>query len=280
MQDLSDLQLDKSPDPAPAVHRSGWWRALLLLPLLAAVGYLVWNLVASRKPEQGVRVQTEQQAASAGGPASPAPVAGENIDLPPLGESDPVVRQLVGALSSHPKVAAWLATDQLIRNFAVVVVNISNGQSPAKHLRRLAPTGEFVAREDEEGARLDPRSYSRYDEYADAVGGLDAEGTARLYATLKPRIQEAYRELGHPEGDFDRALERAIVELLSAPIVEGDVVLTTRSVFWAYADPKLESLSSAQRQFLRMGPRNMRIVKAKLREIAPLIGISPGSLPG
>jgi hypothetical protein len=276
MADFSDLKLDKPYDPPPDSRRYGW-RVLLLIPLVAIVGYLIWNLLASRDKGADVRVQTEQQVAGTDKPQALEPVPGENIELPPLGETDATVRQLVGALSSHPKVAAWLTTDQLIRNFAVVVVNISNGRSPTQHLRAVRPTGEFVADQEREAARIDLRSYRRYDDYADAVGALDAEGTARLYATLKPRIQDAYRELGYPEGDFDRAMERAIVELLNAPVIEGDIALTPKSVSWDFADPKLQSLSSAQRQFLRMGPRNMRIVKAKLREIAPLLGIA---LPG
>lgn len=274
MADFSDLQLDKPYDPPPPGRRFGG-RLLLLIPLLAVVGYLVWNLLASRNaPASDVRVQTEQQVAEADKAQPLEPVSGEEIDLPPLGETDPVVRQLVSALSSHPRVAAWLTTDQLIRNFTVVVVNISNGRSPARHLGAVRPTGEFIADEDGEIARIDARSYRRYDEYADAVGALDAEGTARLYATLKPRIQDAYRELGYPDGDFDRAMERALVELLNTPDIDGDVMLTPKSVSWEFAEPKLQSLSGAQRQFLRMGPRNMRIVKGKLREIAPLLGIA------
>jgi len=274
MADLGDLKLDKPSEPPPDTRRFGW-RAPLIILLVLAVGYLVWSLLLSRDtPTADVKVQTEQQVAGADQSQPLTAVPGEDIDLPELGETDPIVRQLVGALSSHPKVAAWLTTDQLIRNFAVVVVNISNGRSPARHLSALRPTGEFVASEDGEVVRVDPRSYRRYDEYADAVGALDAQGTARLYATLKPRIQDAYRELGYPEGDFNQAMERAIAELLNAPIVEGDVALTPKSVSWEFADPKLQSLSSAQRQFLRMGPRNMRIVKDKLREIAPLLGIA------
>lgn len=274
MADFSDLQLDKPYDPPPPGRRFGG-RLLLLIPLLAVVGYLVWNLLASRNaPASDVRVQTEQQVAEADKAQPLEPVSGEEIDLPPLGETDPVVRQLVSALSSHPRVAAWLTTDQLIRNFTVVVVNISNGRSPARHLGAVRPTGEFIADEDGEIARIDARSYRRYDEYADAVGALDAEGTARLYATLKPRIQDAYRELGYPDGDFDRAMERALVELLNTPDIDGDVILAPKSVSWEFAEPKLQSLSGAQRQFLRMGPRNMRIVKGKLREIAPLLGIA------
>jgi hypothetical protein len=57
------------------------------------------------------------------------------------------------------------------------------------------------------------------------------------------------------------------------------VRLTRDSVAYTYADPALESLSHAQRQLLRMGPRNIRIVQAKLREIAGFLGIPEESLP-
>lgn len=271
MAELGDLKLDKPYEPPPDEPRLGW-RVLLVVLLVVAVGYLVWSLVQKpEKPAPDVKVQTEQQKAEAEKPLTPEP--GEDIDLPELGQTDPIVRQLVGGLSSHPKVAAWLTTDQLIRNFATVVVNIANGRSPSRQLGTVRPTGEFVAREEGEMAHIDPQSYRRYDEYADAIGALDAQGTARLYSTLKPRIQDAYRELGYPEGDFDQAMERAMIEILNTPIVEGEIGLVPKSVSWEFADPKLQSLSSAQRQFLRMGPRNMKIVKGKIREIAPHLGM-------
>jgi len=50
-------------------------------------------------------------------------------------------------------------------------------------------------------------------------------------------------------------------------------------VAYEYADPRIQSLSSVQRQFLRMGPRNVKLVQAKLREIAPHLGIAPDALP-
>jgi hypothetical protein len=276
MADLGDLDLDRTYE-AQTTHRGpGVWRIVLFAGLLAIVGYLVWRLlVPGDNAQKDVRVATDQQVATSPKPEAAQAVPGDNIELPPLPETDPIVRQLVGQLSAHPKIAAWLASDQLIRNFAVIVVNIGDGRSPAQQLRTVRPTGAFIATESSTSARVDPRSYRRYDEYADAIGALDAQGTAKLYATLKPRLDDAYRELGYPEGDFDRAMERAIRELLKTPVPEGDVALVAHSVAWDYADPRLQSLTGAQRQFLRMGPRNMRIVQAKLREIAQLAGLNP-----
>jgi Protein of unknown function (DUF3014) len=278
MADLDDLQLDKAYDPPPYTRRFGGWRVILVIGLVAAVGFLLWSLVWPLRRSAPVKVETEQRVAQTR-PEDPKAVAGEQINLAPLGETDPIVRELVGRLSSHPKVAAWLATDQLLRNFTVVLINIADGRSPAQQLRALRPVGEFVVAEEGEQAYIDPRSYRRYDAYADAIGALDPKGTAEVYATLKPRIADAYREMGQPDGDADATLRKAIVHILETPVVEGDVKLASRSVSYEFDDQKLQSLSSAQRQFLRMGPRNMRIIKAKLRELAPMLGIAPETLP-
>jgi Protein of unknown function (DUF3014) len=280
MSELNDLHLDKWQSPPEPERASLGWRlavaAALLLGLLAAAYFLLWR--RTQPQPQDVKVHTEQTVAQTPG-AKPVAEPGAAIDLPPLEQTDPIVRELVGRLSSHPNVAAWLTTDQLLRNFSVVVLNISNGRTPSRQLSRVRPAQGFQVRKDASGLWIDPRSYARYDGYADAVAALDARGAAQLYATLKPRIQDGYRELGYPEGDFDRVLERAIVELLKTPVIEGNVALASKSVAYEFADPRLESLSSAQRQFLRMGPRNVKIIQGKLREIAPLAGLSAGQQP-
>jgi hypothetical protein len=275
MADFEDVPLQRSAaDEPPPPPRSKLW---LATAALLVIGLGVWYF-AFRAPRD-VKVATETApVADTAPPAARLPAEpGDAIDLPPLDASDPVVRDLIARLSSHPRVAAWLTTNGLVRNFAVVTVNIADGRGPADHLKPVTPTGAFQARTDGGTVTVDPRSYSRYDGHAEAVGALDAQGVARLYATLKPRIDDASKELG--VANFDATLERAIIALLRTPIVEGDVRLNADSVSYKFADPALESLTPAQRQFLRMGPRNMRIVQGKLREIAGHLGIPPESLP-
>jgi hypothetical protein len=279
MAQFDDYRLDKSEteiDTARGRRRVPTTAIVIALVVLAAAitAYVMW-----RGRQAAPAQQTAESPARLPDVAPPGAEAGEDIVLPELGATDPVVRELVARLSAHPKVAAWLATDGLIRNFTVVTYNIAQGRTPVRHLSGLGPSDTFRTSGPEEALFLDPASYERYDDYATAISELDARGTARLYATLKPRITEAYRELGYPEGDFDAVLERAIVELLRAPIVEGKVRLTPRVESYAYADQRLESLSTAQKQFLRMGPANVRRVQQKLRELAPYLGIAPERLP-
>lgn len=280
MTDLNDLKLDKwqgSLEPEPP--RKGWIFAIVALVVLAlgAGGYYYMRTRTVPAPA-GVRSATDQAVAPAA-PVRPLPEAGETIDLPPIDQTDAIVRELVSRLSSHPTVAAWLTTDQLIRNFTAVVDNIANGLTPSGHLGKVRPAGSFQVREDGGSLWIDARSFRRYDRYADAVAALDARGAARLYATLRPRLLDGYRELGHPDGHFDQAFERALIELLKTPVIDGDIALASKSVAYEFADPRLQSLSSAQRQLLRMGSRNVRLIQGKLREIAPFVGIAPESLP-
>jgi hypothetical protein len=275
--DLEIRQLDHTPvDETPPPSRSRW--LLLVLAILLAGGAGWYFFVRQPRPTE-VQVQTETARAVQPADTAVAGEPGDDIPLPPLDESDALVRDLVAQLSAHPRVAAWLTTDHLIRNFTVVVLNIAQGQSPAVHLRGVAPQGAFQVQPSGNQFVVDTASYRRYDTYADAVDGLDPQGTARLYATLKPRIDDAYRDLGAPDGDFTRTLERAIVALLATPVPAGPVRLEGDSVAYTYADARLESLSAAQRQFLRMGPRNMRLVKSKLRDVARYLGIPDSSLP-
>lgn len=281
MSDLSDFDIDTvAPEPAPRRPERDrgrspivWVVAVVLLVALGAAAY--WWFVRRAAPEgdEG-RVASEATV-----PERPLGGDADAIDVPPLDEADPLIRKLVAALSSHPAVAAWLTTNGLIRNFVVVVENISTGALPSRHLRVLRPAGPFRVRGSGAQATIDPRSYDRYTGIADAVATIDAMRAARLYASLKPRLDEAYAELGRQE-PFDRALERAIVVLLRVPAVTGDVrVVPEGATEYRYADARLEQPTAPQKQLLRMGPRNVGVIQGKLREIALALGIPAERLP-
>ena len=111
-----------------------------------------------------------------------------------------------------------------------------------------------------------------------AIRRSPRRSSAKLYATLKPRIEDAQHDLGSADS-FDRTLERAIIALLNTPVIDGSERLKPKGIGYGYADERLESLSPAQKQLLRMGPRHVRVVKTKLREIALALGIPPSHLP-
>ncbi|HEY0873141.1 MAG TPA: DUF3014 domain-containing protein [Vicinamibacterales bacterium] len=273
MADIDDVKLEKTaPPPPPPQPR--WIPILGIIVLVIALG-AVWYYFQQ---------ESDLDTAAGQRPAVPAPGEGriaepQPVDLPPLDESDAFVRDMVGQLSQHPVVMSLLATDGLIRTFAVSMMNIADGDTPSRHLNTIKPERTFAVRKQRTQTVISPESYARYDTHAAAISGLDAAGVAKAYNTLKPRIQEALREVRGSNADIDRTMERAIVQLLSAPVVEGDVVVVQDIVGYSYADPTLASLSRAQQQLVRMGPENTRRVQQKLREVAAQLGIDPSSLP-
>jgi hypothetical protein len=251
-----------------------WIAVLLFLLAVAAAAYITFR---GRAPELATTAPPPAPARA----ESTRPLGGdaEPVELPPLDQSDRVVADLVRKLSSHPQVAAWLTTNGLIRNFTVVVSNIAEGKTPAKLLPPLRPVGPFRVVERDGGIYPDSRNGERYRPLADAVASIDAKGAASLYATVKPRIEDANRELGQPAGSFDATLERAIVLLLETPVRSAPRRLRLHGIGYAYADPDDDQLTAAQKQLVRMGPANARVVQAKLREIALALGIPSQRLP-
>lgn len=278
LPDYELLQTPGKPTDLPPPRRPlGLW--LVVAGLIAATAIAAYIAFGGRQTSAPVttereRVEAPQQPVQPlGGDAAP-------IVLPPLDQTDPVVRDLVKQITSHPRVAAWLATEGLIRNFVVVVSIVAGGRTPARQLRMLRPSSGFHVVEGGGDLYIDPRSYERYDGLAAAAASIDPAGTARLYATLKPRIEEAYGDLGVPDTPFDRTLERAIVLLLETPIVDDPVQAEPQGgVGYGFAAPDIEALPAAQKQLLRMGSRNVRTIQSSLRAIALALGIPAERLP-
>jgi hypothetical protein len=284
MDKLDDFRFGAAAEPPPEEEpprrsRALLWAAAALL-LVAAVTGVVYLRRPAPAPTSAEAVSQATAAPQTEGRTPLGPEV-EPIELPPLVLTDPLVRELLGKLSSSPTLAVWLATDGLIRAFAVSVENVADGVSPTRHVRALAPRAPFRTQSEDATITIDARSYARYDGIANAAASMDAAGLARVYSMLKPRIVEAYRELGHPEGQLDVAVERAIVHLLQTPVVEEPVVLRPRVLSFRYDRDDLEALSPAQKQLLRMGPRNVQLIQDQLRAVARELGIPAARLqPG
>ena len=258
--------------------RGGFTRAAIIVLLAGIViGAAAYLMLRGRTTPATARPAAETKA------TAPAPnvVADdvEQLDLPPLDDSDPLVRQRIGILSSNRLVAAWLNTKGLIRNFVVVVDNISRGMNPSRHLQVLKPGGVFRVMTRGSQTVIDPRNYDRFSAIGAAAASIDAQSAGRLYRSFRPLMQTAYDELGNQE-PVDAAIERAIVALLQVPAIDGDVRVEQagEGIGYQYSDNRLESLNGAQKQLLRMGPKNIRIIQSQLRTFATTIGIPASHL--
>ncbi len=127
----------------------------------------------------------------------------------------------------------------------------------------------MIVREVEEGVfTIDERSYDRYNLVTNIFLSIDTQRSVEFYLLLKPLFSEAYKELGYPSGDFNEVILRAIGRLLETPDLGSSARLIRPVVMYEYEDPQLESLSPAQKQLLRMGPKHATSIKNKLRDLA------------
>ena len=280
MTQLGDYHVNQPTGRASDSRSRGPTIAVAVIVLIALGFSVYWYM--SQEPEAlppEVVANTEPPVAPP--PLAPVEPEPEPIELPTLDDSDAFVRDLIGMLSSHPGLASWLVTDGMIRRFVVVVDNVASGNNPSQHLRFMQAETPFRTTDAGATSKIDPASYARYDLHASIIDSLDIPGTAEAYATLEPLMNEAYVELGYPDTFFIQGLERAIAHLLQIQSLDlrEPPSLVERGPFFNFTDPMLESLSPAQKQFLGMGQKNVRIVQAKIRQIAIAIGIPNRQLP-
>ena len=252
--------------------------AIIIIVLIAIAAGVYYFFIYEKPEEIPVQQVQEEQPAQV---LAEEPVIEEAPELiqVELDESDDTIRNMAEELSSHPETASWLMSKDLIRKFVGAVDNIANGLSPRSQVDFFTLEESFKIIEKDGLYYVDHEGYDRYNLVGGVFSSLDSEGWVQLYEQSALLIQEAYTDLGYPEGDFDKTLTAAIVELLKAPVVEGDILLEAKVVSYKMADPELENLSEAQKHLTRMGPENVRKIQAKLREIGLALGIPENKLP-
>jgi hypothetical protein len=254
--------------------------AITLMVLIGIAGGVFYFFIYE-KPAETPPVEQIQEEQPAQAPAEESVIEEEVPELlqVELDQSDDMVRSLAQVLSSHPEAASWLMSKDLIRKFVGAVDNIANGLSPRSQVDFFNLEENFKVIEINGLYYLDHEGYDRYNLVGDVFSSLDSEGWVQLYDQSMLLIQEAYTDLGYPDEDFNKTLTAAIVELLKAPVVEGDILLEAKVISFAIADPRLENLSEAQKHLIRMGPENVRKIQAKLREIGLALGIPDNKFP-
>jgi hypothetical protein len=190
--------------------------------------------------------------------------------LPSLDQSDSLLRELVATLSRHPLIERYLATTGLVRATVLAIEQIGDGKTPAAPLKLFRPTSRLAIVGAQTG-RIDPRTYARWDGAAASLVSINPADAAQLYVNVKPLFDDAYRELGHPGGDFDASIVRAIQMLQDTPVVVGDPELIRRAGYYEHADSALRSIPPVQKQFLLIGPDNRQKVLGWLKRFANVL---------
>ncbi|HEX7370970.1 MAG TPA: DUF3014 domain-containing protein [Rhodanobacteraceae bacterium] len=209
--------------------------------------------------------------------AETGPAPASTTPLPPLDGSDDAAAKALAAIPGADGLANLLLTRALIPHIVATVDALPRHSIGSSILPLKTPKGVFQATTENGSPTLGASDYSRYDPYMHIVESVDPRTLVTWYVRWYPLFQEAYRQLGYPQGYFNDRLIVAIDDMLAAPNAQPPVALVqTSSGHYAFADPTWESLSNGQKLMIRIGPEHERTLKAKLRRIrALLLGKAP-----
>lgn len=216
--------------------------------------------------------------------APPAPEV-EEIPLPMLADSDPVVLENLGEMVGEPAVIRYVVNDNVISRIVATVDTLGSRQIPGVVQVVNGPATNFAASpleqseqiiRNEEGDEIpqfiiNPANYERYTPYVELFEAVDASDWVQAYRSYYPLFLEAYRQMGYSEGSFNERLIVIIDELLASPVVSDPVELMKPEAYYLFTDERLEALTAGQKIMLRMGNENAERVKGKLREIRTLL---------
>jgi hypothetical protein len=244
--------------------------AVVVLGLVGAAYYYKYHgavpaaPVVTEAPHAPVQAP---QAATEPAIRNPIPETTDTKPLPPLKESDPDVRESLVGVFGAKSIAQFLVPENVVRHIVVTVDNLPR-KKVAIELRPVKPTpGTTAVATQGDITTLGSTNFERYAPLIKVVQNTDTKTLTDVYFRLYPLFQQSYEDLGYPGQYFNDRLVEVIDDMLKTPDVQGPIQLTQPKVFYEYADPKLEALSSGQKLLLRMGPANEAIMKAKLREL-------------
>jgi hypothetical protein len=193
--------------------------------------------------------------------------------LPGLTESDGAIRDALAALLGKDLEKFFNLRD-IIHRIVATVDNLPRDHVSPRLMPVKPPGGLLVTTGTRESLALSPLNAARYGPYLRLAEAVPTPALVVVYRRFYPLFQKQYENLGYPEKYFNDRVVEVIDHLLEAPDLQPPVLLRQPRVLYEFADPKLESLSAGQKILLRMGLKNARKIKAKLREIREAL-VSP-----
>ena len=256
--------------------------ALLLVGAAAAAAWIFWGRT---EPQPAVPVPVEQAPAEIVEPADPlhpvepleiTPGEGELVELPPLEESDSYFALALTDIFG-PELETLLADEALIDKTIATVDNLTRSRIAEKvrPLGRLSGSFIVTAAGDNGPIYLSPENYDRYKPLVDMVTDADLDEVVATYRRFYPLFQEAFAQLGYPDGYFNDRVVAVIDHLLSTPQPEEPIRLLQPHVLYEFADPQLEALSSGQKLLMRMGPDHAASIRTVLEDFRARIAQPP-----
>ena len=213
-----------------------------------------------------IRHPIEQAAVAAGQPKADAAAP----------DADAALRKALASLIGSQAMLAMVHTDDFVRRVVATVDNLDRAHAAPRLWPVVPAPGRFATVRGSDGVeQIAPANASRYAPFVAFVESIDTARAAALYVQWYPMFQQAYRELGYPQGYFNDRLVAVIDRLLATPEpapplavrlteVKGPIASERPWVRYEFADPALEALPAGPKMLLRMGPDQAQRLKGKL----------------
>jgi hypothetical protein len=240
--------------------------------------YFAWPLVDSRLAHDAMTPAVAALPTAPPEPANHYPV--ENIQgaskpppyfrrvpLPALDDSDFTANDSIEAILGNGAFTRLLVPHSLVRHIVATVDSLPRKEL-VESVRPIKPVpGLPVVDIGAHGMSIAHANADRYASYVAAAESIDTERLVQSYIRLYPLFQQAYVELGYPDGYFNDRLVTVIDHLLAAPDALAPVEVWQPHILYQYVDPDLEELSAGQKILVRVGLDNEHRLKAVLRKI-------------
>ena len=272
---FEDLPLSRPPDPGrsprrPSQSSTSRWVIVGAGAVIAGVALTLWWMSRAQPPAVIPSPTSPTNPTTESRRPKPQP-----LQLPSLPDSDAMLREAAGTLSRNPLLARLVATRGLVRNATLAIVQIGDGKTPAVPLAVLRPPVRLQINGQQSG-RVEAASFARWESATSALLSVPPSDLARIYVNVKELFDEAYRDLGYPNGDFDVALSKAIRVIVSTPPSPPEMILFRREGYFEHVDSALGSLQPVQKQLLLFGPANQARVQSWLRQLAAALELKIG----
>jgi len=183
--------------------------------------------------------------------------------------SDKAFRQDALAISTSKQFKKSLFQTEIIRKIIFSINDMAQGLRPStKILNELPHTKAFIVMTRGDKMYISPKSYQRYDHLAQAIHDIDSNAGVAVYKKYLPLFRRVFKDFSYPASyQVSDIFKAAVGKVLQAPTIQDRIEVVQPSVHYKFADAKLENLSSLDKQMLRMGPDNTRVIQKKLREL-------------
>lgn len=255
------------------------WPWVVVVIVVAAAG---WWLFRQNLPGDSGDAPAQQAAASQAAASTPAsavapaatspppiqhPVNQDAADaaLPALADSDGAAWDALSQIVGNDSALGLLLRQQLIQRIVVMVDNLTQPRMTRNALALQPVPGTLQVQDGGTGLVITDANAQRYAPYVDAFTHADADALVGAYKRFYPMFQQAYVEIGRPDGYFNDRLVEVIDHLLAAPQPAAPVgVEPDGRGRMRFTDAALESLSAGQKALVRLGPAQEAAVKSQL----------------